>query len=128
MGRAVYNIVRLARGSRLRSKRVKRGLWLLRQWMMHEKEFFELQPRRIAKDLGLGHSGAIDIGYALRYWERMGFVIRENHRAARYTPLPRLYLIFENHGCHARLSCIDASCGLVGTRMCPFLEGIDGVG
>ena len=115
---------RLASNSRFPLARAKRGLALLRRWLRGRPTFFELSPSRIARQLGLGHGAAVDIGYALRHWERLGYVIRVSENPARYLPSPKLILRLYHYGCPERKECdSNSACGLIGTAECPFLEG-----
>ena len=117
--------IALASGSRLPLSRVKRGLALLRRWLRGRPTFFELVPGRIARQLGIGHGAAVDIGYALRWWENIGYVTKIGEDPARYLPTPKLAMVLEAYGCLGRDECDSVSaCGLIGTRYCPFLQGV----
>ncbi len=107
--------------------RVRRGLGALREWLRLYGAVFEIKPGKVAERLGLGHSGAIDVGYALRWWERLGYAVRLPGKRARYLVTDKLLLILEAHGCLERHSCDhESACGLIGTVSCPFLEGYEG--
>ena len=117
----------LASSSRLPLARVRRGLALLRRWLRGRPTFFELCPGRIARQLGEGHRAAVDLGYALRWWESRGYVKKIGENPARYLPTPKLLLVLYHYGCLVRDECdSNTACGLIGTRECPFLEGYEG--
>jgi len=116
---------RVSEGSVMPGKRVVRGLRLLRMWMRRHPDFFYLRPGAIARELGLGRGAAVDIGYALRYWEKIGLAARDRESRARYIPLHRLIYKIETYGCLGYDECpSEAPCGLTGTQECPFLVGV----
>ena len=86
-----------------------------------------LSPRRVVKDLGLGHGAAVDVGYALRHWERIGYAVRVREHPACYYATSKLIIVLYWHGCLERTECdSNSACGLIGTKHCPFLKGYGG--
>lgn len=123
-----YRVRQLAHGSTLPLARVKRGLELLRAWMARRWDWWScLSPGRITRDLGLGHGDAVNIGYALRFWERLGYVENDRSNPACYYAANRLVVTLYYHGCLERSECdSNTACGLIGTLECPFLVGYGG--
>ena len=125
-----YKARGLAHGSMLPLARVRRGLELLRVWMAKCWDWWScLSPGRIARDLGLGHGDAVNIGYALRFWERLGYVKKERNNPACYYAADRLVMTLHYYGCLEQdEENSDTACGLIGTLECPFLVGYGGDG
>lgn len=111
-------------------KRLKNGLRLLKVILKHRYngKITTIVPsmiKRYVKDATRGD--VTDIGYALRYLERLGYVVRTNKgRPSRYLLLPSLLMILDEHGCLNGCENNSGLCGLYATRYCPFLEGIIG--
>ena len=124
---STYTTRGLAQRSRLPLSRVKRGLKLLRIWLRSRPGFYEIRPKTVVRQLKLGHGAAVDIGYALRFWENQGYAIKVRNSPAAYLATAKLVLVLEIHGCLERKDCDSGTaCGLIGTRECPFLVGYGG--
>jgi hypothetical protein len=116
----------LARRSTL--SRARRGLRVLRTWMARYWSWeLEISPRRVARDLGLGHGAASDLGYALRSLEDRGFAKKVASHPARYLLAQSFLTAVGLYGCLERSECDSSTaCSLIGTAACPFLEGYGG--
>lgn len=111
--------------TRIPFKRLKHGLRLLKEILRyrHNGKIITISPSMIKRYIeNATHGDITSIGYALRYWEEIGYVLRTRGRPARYLLLPNIIMLMEAFGC---LTSKCGQCRFYGTLYCPFLEGVN---